>query len=210
MSRRRVTGAGAIWLATATVVGLAFFQTCTVSAQEHPLHSDFRGLTVEPEVPRPRVERPRHDESLEKVIWTTFSEPNMRAERWAFRDPYDCAVWTLRPDGSAATDIEHIVAWEEALDSGLQPGQYHAFINYPFNLTLAAPHTNRAEKSDKDFAEWQPRFNRAWMARTVIEVKSHFGLSIDPAEEAALAKVIAKEPPSVHNVLPSCPTRNPR
>ena len=204
MSQRGVTGAGAIWLATAIIIGAAFFQTCAVvHAQEHPIHRQFRGLTVEPEGERPHVVRPDHRD-VERHLWLTFEQPNMRSERWVFRDPYDCSVWVPSVNGSAPTDIEHIVAWEEALDSGLQPGQYHEFINYVFNLTLADPRTNE-QKSDKDFAEWRPRHNQAWMARTVIEVKSHFGLSVDKAEAAELALVLTREPPSADNVLPSCP-----
>ena len=85
-------------------------------------------------------------------------------------------------------DIEHIVARSEAHDSGLcaRPDQWTPFATDPRNLTVAGEHVNRALKSDRDAAEWLPDINVCWYARTVIEVKLKYGLSVDYAERDAL------------------------
>ena len=57
------------------------------------------------------------------------------------------------------------------------------------NLTLAAPRLNRNEKIAKDPAEWLPEHNRCWYVARYIEVKRKYGLSMDPAEAAAVRKV---------------------
>ena len=41
--------------------------------------------------------------------------------------PYTCTLFEIRADGTAATDIEHIVALAEAYDSGLAESQFRTF-----------------------------------------------------------------------------------
>ena len=56
-------------------------------------------------------------------------------------------------------DIEHIVATSEAHDSGLcarDQATRARFASDLRNLTLAAPHVNRHQKSGKNAAEWLP------------------------------------------------------
>ena len=62
--------------------------------------------------------------------------------------PYTCTLFDIRPDGTAATDIEHIVALAEAYDSGLAESQFRNFAGDIDNLTIADPTVNRRQKSD--------------------------------------------------------------
>lgn len=47
--------------------------------------------------------------------------------------PYTCRTFASVKD----VDIEHIVAWAEARRSGLSCADAAAFINDPFNITVA-------------------------------------------------------------------------
>ena len=51
--------------------------------------------------------------------------------------PYTCTLFDIREDGTAATDIEHIVALAEAYDSGLGESQFRTFAGDSLNLTIA-------------------------------------------------------------------------
>ena len=53
--------------------------------------------------------------------------------------PYTCTLFDIEPDGTAATDIEHIIALAEAYDSGLPEAEYRTFAGDLDNLTIAAP-----------------------------------------------------------------------
>ena len=59
------------------------------------------------------------------------------------------------------------------------------------NLTIADSRVNRTEKSDRDAGEWTPARHGAWFAAQVIAVKLEYGLSVDPAERAALEALLA-------------------
>ena len=102
-------------------------------------------------------------------------------------------LFDIEPDGTAATDIEHIVALAEAYDSGLPEAEYRTFAGDLDNLTIAAPSVNRNEKSDRDAGDWMPDSNRGWFAATVVEVKQKYQLSVNPAERDALAAMLAED-----------------
>ena len=89
--------------------------------------------------------------------------------------PYTCTLYDIRADGTAATDIEHIVALAEANESGLARSRYREFGGDILNLTIAAPTVNRNQKSDKDAAEWRPQYNRGWYAARIVAVKQKYG-----------------------------------
>ena len=107
--------------------------------------------------------------------------------------PYSCKLFDIRADGTAATDIEHIVALAEAYDSGLRESNFRAFAGDLVNLTIADPTVNRHEKSDRDAAEWRPSRNTGWFAAKVVGVKQKYGLSVNPAERDALASMLASD-----------------
>ena len=50
---------------------------------------------------------------------------------------------------------------------------------------------NRAQKNDKDAAEWLPALNQCWFADQVVAVRQKFVLTIDQREAAALDRVLA-------------------
>ena len=107
--------------------------------------------------------------------------------------PYSCKLFDIRPDGTAATDIEHIVALAEAYDSGLRESQFRTFAGDLVNLTIADPAVNRNQKSDRDAAEWRPSRNTGWFAAKVVAVKQKYGLSVNPGERDALASMLTSD-----------------
>ena len=104
--------------------------------------------------------------------------------------PYTCTLFDIRADGTAATDIEHIVALAEAYDSGLVESQFRTFAGDLDNLTIADPPVNRSQKSDRDAAEWGPPQNRGWFAARVVVVKQKYALSVNPSERDALQAML--------------------
>ena len=107
--------------------------------------------------------------------------------------PYSCKLFDIRADGTAATDIEHIVALAEAYDSGLRESQFRTFAGDLVNLTIADPSVNRHQKSDRDAAEWRPARNTGWFAAKVVAVKQKYDLSVNAAERDALASMLASD-----------------
>ena len=108
--------------------------------------------------------------------------------------PYTCRLFVIRADGTAATDIEHIVALAEAYDSGLLASEFRAFGEDIENLTIADPAVNRDEKSDRDAGDWGPPRNRGWFAARVVAVKKKYDLSVNPAERDALQSMLDSDP----------------
>ena len=106
--------------------------------------------------------------------------------------PYSCIAFDITSTGTAATDIEHIVALAEAHDSGIADDRRRDIANDLDNLTIADPTVNRSEKSDRDAAEWMPARHGAWFAARVIAVKREYALSVDPAERDALEMLLAQ------------------
>ncbi len=70
--------------------------------------------------------------------------------------PYSCLAFDITADGTAATDIEHIVALAETHDSGIADERRRDIASDLDNLTIADPTVNRSEKSDRDAADWMP------------------------------------------------------
>ena len=108
--------------------------------------------------------------------------------------PYTCKLFDIRADGTAATDIEHIVALAEAYDSGLAESQFRTFAGDLANLTLADPAVNQTQKSDRDAGEWGPPQNSGWFAARIVAVKQKYGLSVNPAERDALQAMLNSDP----------------
>ena len=117
--------------------------------------------------------------------------PSMKANG-KVHTPYSCIAFDIRANGTAATDIEHIVALSEAHDSGISNTNRRAIASDLDNLTIADPTVNRSQKSDRDAADWVPARHGAWFAEQVIRVKLKYGLSIDVAERDALELLLVK------------------
>ena len=105
--------------------------------------------------------------------------------------PYSCLAFDIKADGTADTDIEHIVALAEAHDSGIADDRRRDIAGDLDNLTIADPTVNRSQKSDRDAAGWTPDRHGRWFAERVIAVKLEYGLSVDPAERDALEDLLA-------------------
>ena len=105
--------------------------------------------------------------------------------------PYSCIAFDITPSGTAATDIEHIVALAEAHDSGIADDQRRDIASDLDNLTIADPTVNRSQKGARDAAEWMPTHHGAWFAERVIQVKLEYGLTVDSDERDALEALLA-------------------
>ena len=64
--------------------------------------------------------------------------------------PYSCLALDIEPDGTADTDIKHIVALAEAHDSRIADDRRRDIAADLLNLTIAAPTVNRSQKG------WRP------------------------------------------------------
>ena len=151
----------------------------------------WRGLQVCEERPRDGYDRSAFGSgyrNLEDDIIAALP-PTMKADGQVYT-PYSCIAFDITPAGTAATDIEHIVALAEAHDSGIAAGRRRDIASDLDNLTIADPAVNQS-KSDRDAAGWMPARHGAWFAERVIAVKLEYGLSVDPAERNALAALLA-------------------
>ena len=149
--------------------------TCSADAET------WRGLKVCDERPRDGYDRDAFGtsySSLEGEIIAALP-PTMKANGQVYT-PYSCLAFDITPDGTAATDIEHIVALAETHDSSIADDRRRDIASDLDNLTIADPTVNRSEKSDRDAAEWMPARHGAWFAERVIQVKLEYGLSVDP------------------------------
>ena len=156
-----------------------------------PEPDDFDGIRIQPEGSRSGYDRDDYGSghrSLEDDIIRSLPKSGGRVYT-----PYTCTLYTIESDGTAATDIDHIVALAEAHDSGISAARRREFGGDILNLTIAVPTVNRNRKSDNDAAEWGPDRNEGWYAARVIEVKRKYGLSMDTAERDALAAMLARD-----------------
>ena len=152
----------------------------------------WRGLKVCDERPRDGYARDAFGtgySSLEDEIIAALP-PTMKANGQVYT-PYSCLAFDITANGTAATDIEHIVALAETHDSGIADERHRDIASDLDNLTIADPTVNRSQKSDRDAAEWMPARHGAWFAERVIQVKLEYGLSVDPAERDALEALLA-------------------
>ncbi|MFG1687156.1 HNH endonuclease family protein [Nonomuraea sp. NPDC049269] len=107
--------------------------------------------------------------------------------------PYDGATWTAASD----VDIDHMVPLAEAWASGAwawTTAQRQTYANDLGGPELWAVTDNvNQSKSDQDPAEWQPprTAERCRYARSWIQVKWYYSLSLDSAEKTALSSMLA-------------------
>ena len=151
----------------------------------------WRGLRVCDERPQDGYDRDDYGtgyRSLEDDIIAALPS-TMKANGQVYT-PYSCIAFDITPSGTAATDIEHIVALAEAHDSGIADDRRRDFAADLDNLTIADPPVNRS-KGARDAAEWMPTRHGAWFAERVIQVRQEYGLTIDPDERDALKALLA-------------------
>lgn len=163
----------------------ALFLLATTAAPAQP-ETRWRGIRVAPESARGGYDRPR---------WNVRDTEIHRRDGSPACTPYTRTAITRvgRGDG---LDREHIVALAEAWDSrprGFTRADLRAVAEDHANLTLADAGTNRS-KGARDAAEWTPRYNGAWMAHRIVEVKRRHDLSVDPAERDVLERLLGGGP----------------
>ncbi|KAG0254875.1 hypothetical protein DFQ27_006577 [Actinomortierella ambigua] len=115
-----------------------------------------------------------------------------RAASGSWVSPYDDVSVTK----ATGLDIDHMVPLKEAWVSGAsawtaeERKQFANDLVRPQLLAVTAS-TNRA-KADKDPAEWMPPLDayHCTYARAWVEVKHHYKLSVDDAEQAKLTKIL--------------------
>ena len=126
---------------------------------------------------------------------------------------------------TSSLTIEHIVARKEAHISGLcNESSFRQmardFSSNPDNLVFACSGVN-SSKSSRDASRWPTGYtnikNKPWFVLQVMQVKARYGLAIDPAERAAMKRIlrqhagdtIALHKPSrtTANTLVVCPSR---
>ncbi len=101
-----------------------------------------------------------------------FTRDNvLNAGHFQVYTPYFSIAFDIRADGTAARDIEHIVALAEAHDSWIADDRRRDIASDLDNLTVAERTVNRSEKSDRDAAERIPDRHGAWFWARVIAVK---------------------------------------
>ena len=177
---------GVLILLPATPASAQSRDACSADAET------WRGLQVCDEQPRDGYDRDAFGtgySSLEDEIIAALP-PTMKANGQVYT-PYSCLAFDITAAGTAATDIEHIVALAETHDSGIADDRRRGIASDLDNLTIADPTVNRSQKSDRDAAEWMPARHGAWFAERVIQVKLEYGLSVDPAERDALEALLA-------------------
>ncbi|PZE30054.1 DUF1524 domain-containing protein [Curtobacterium sp. MCBD17_028] len=127
--------------------------------------------------------------------------------------PYTGAAirFTRGATTSAAVQIDHVVALEDAWQTGAQQLDQEAredLANDPGNL-LAVDGPSNEQKGSGDAATWLPHvvaFRCSYVARQVA-VKAAYGLWVTPAEHDAIARILATCPmqPAVRTAFSARP-----
>lgn len=157
----------------------------------------WRGLVVEPESRCADADYDR-DEYGSRY---RSQEDEIIEELGGIFDPYTGTCY----DSDTETDIEHMVALNEAHTSGMCAADTETkrtFAGDRLNLTLAAPEVNRA-KGSLDAFDWMPEMNRCWFADRVLQVRRKYGMTVDRDEAGALEQVLAACE-STAIVVPDC------
>ena len=105
--------------------------------------------------------------------------------KWAFYSEL------IRPDCKGNNHRDHLVAVSEAYKSGgheWDRDRKKEFYLYLDNLYVL-PAGENIRKSDKDPASWLPERNECKYIETWIEIKEHWGLSVDKSERDAILQV---------------------
>jgi len=136
----------------------------------------------------------RHEVLIaESQIPVTLNAAGCSVIAGLWRDPYTDQIFTNPSD----LDIDHMVALKEAHDSGAWAWSIAAKRAFANDLTnphvlIAVDDGANQSKSDRDPAEWMPpniayhcQYIKSW-----VIVKQAYNLSIDPAEQAAINKVM--------------------
>ncbi|MEV6594586.1 HNH endonuclease family protein [Streptomyces acidicola] len=130
---------------------------------------------------------------LEEALIAPEQGTNCRLTGGSWYSPYDDTSFTQ----ARALDIDHLVPLAESWDSGASTwtaAQRQAYANDlddPRALIAVSAASNRS-KSDQDPATWQPPADgyRCTYATDWVAIKTRWGLTVDPTEQAALTDVL--------------------
>lgn len=188
------------WWVVVAAVGLAA-AGLLVAFQRHQQPAGLGAVAVAAEPAGVRYERAEWPH-WDTVLGCSVRERVLLAQGQQVRTGRGCTVlsgrWVSPYDGRVHTDpaaleVDHVVALHEAAQSGgaaWAAERKRQFANDEGNLLVVTAEVNQA-KSDLDAGEWLPAQGRCEYARIVVVVKTHYGLSVDAAERAALAAVLA-------------------
>ncbi|MFB9964222.1 HNH endonuclease family protein [Sinosporangium siamense] len=125
---------------------------------------------------------------LKRDAIAVVTDAQCRSVAGTWYSPYDGVTWTMASD----IDIDHMVPLSEAWKSGADrwnTARRQQFANDLGSSQLwAVTDSVNQGKGDKDPGVWMPpleSFHCAY-ARSWIDVKSRWGLAVDPAEKTAL------------------------
>jgi hypothetical protein len=126
--------------------------------------------------------------------------------------PYDGVTWTNPSD----VDIDHVVALNEAWQSGAYAWSTQQRTNYANDLTddrtlLAVTDSVNQSKSDKDPTEWLPPLTtyRCTYLAHWVSVKARWSLTMDQAEHAAVKSALAGCTKQTSPAAPALPVASP-
>ncbi|MFI6942993.1 HNH endonuclease family protein [Streptomyces sp. NPDC050418] len=130
---------------------------------------------------------------LERDGSNVQQDSSCAATSGSWYSPYDGATWSAASD----VDIDHVVPLAEAWRSGASSwttARRQSFANDLSQPQLIAVTDNvNQSKGDQDPAEWLPprtaytcMYVRMW-----VDVKHHYGMSVDSAEKSALQSALS-------------------
>ena len=137
-----------------------------------------------------------------RVRATVGSRCVVRAGRWV--SWYDGLVFTV----PSRLDIDHVVPLHEAWMSGawswtvLKRTHYANDLGLSWSLDAVSAHSNRS-KGDRDPAHWLPIRSVCAYAIHWVAIKYRWRLTIDTAERATLARLLAGSCGAIRVPLPS-------
>ncbi|MFE6777807.1 HNH endonuclease family protein [Streptomyces sp. NPDC057702] len=120
------------------------------------------------------------------------TDSSCAATSGSWYSPYDGATWFAASD----VDIDHLVPLAEAWDSGARDWSTATRQSFANDLTrpqlLAVTDNVNQAKGDQDPGTWWPSQTayRCTYARAWVQVKQHYGLSVDATEKSALTSVL--------------------
>ena len=132
--------------------------------------------------------------------------------RGTWYSPYDGSTWTNPSD----VDIDHVVALNEAWQSGAYAWSTQQRTNYANDLTdsrtlLAVTDSVNQSKSDKDPSSWLPSLDsyRCTYLANWVSVKARWSLAMDEAEHSVVKSGLAGCVRLTVSAYPALPSATP-
>jgi hypothetical protein len=132
--------------------------------------------------------RDTRDEVLAAESLVAVHGCDIQSGKW--RSWYDGAVTR----DSTSFDVDHLVALAEAWDSGAKRWTTDTRTRFANDLgdgrsLVAVSASSNRSKSDRDPAEWLPRYGKCRYVRHWVAVKIRWRLKVDATEKQALTRI---------------------